>query len=97
MANRATKTEHAGAKKGRGAFWGRKREAKRASISSASADSTGRGRDALMFKASRAPLLSLERLLEAVRFDSFSIWFFILNSNFPSVLLRPMSRYGWAH
>ena len=31
MANRAKKTEHAGAKKGRGAFWGRKREAKRAS------------------------------------------------------------------
>src|SRR5256885_7641767 len=26
-----SKTEHAGAKKGRGAFWGRKREAKRAS------------------------------------------------------------------
>ncbi len=31
MANRARKTEHAGAKKGRGAFWGRKREAKHAS------------------------------------------------------------------
>ena len=31
MANRARKTEHAGAKKGRGAFWGRKGEAKRAS------------------------------------------------------------------
>ncbi len=31
MANRASKTEHAGAKKGRGAFWGPKREAKRAS------------------------------------------------------------------
>ena len=31
MANRAKKTEHAGPKKGRGAFWGRKGEAKKAS------------------------------------------------------------------
>ncbi len=31
MAYRVRKTEHAGAKKGRGAFWGRKHEAKRAS------------------------------------------------------------------
>ncbi len=31
MANRVKKTEHAGPKKGRGAFWGRKVEAKRAS------------------------------------------------------------------
>jgi len=31
MASRASKTEHRGAKKGRGAFWGPKREAKRTS------------------------------------------------------------------
>jgi len=31
MAERARKTEHAGAKRGRGAYWGRKAEAKRES------------------------------------------------------------------
>jgi len=31
MANVAKKTEHAGAKKGRGAYWGRKKEAKKES------------------------------------------------------------------
>ena len=31
MANRAQRTEHAGAKKGRGAYYGRKRDAKRES------------------------------------------------------------------
>lgn len=31
MAGRAHKTEHAGPKKGRGAYWGRKAEAKRES------------------------------------------------------------------
>jgi hypothetical protein len=31
MAGRAHKTEHAGAKRGRGAYWGRKTEAKRES------------------------------------------------------------------
>jgi hypothetical protein len=31
MAGRARKTEHAGAKRGRGAYWGRKAEAKRES------------------------------------------------------------------
>ena len=31
MANRARKTEHSGAKHGKGAYWGRKHEAKRES------------------------------------------------------------------
>lgn len=31
MANQAKKTEHSGPKKGRGAYWGRKKDAKRES------------------------------------------------------------------
>jgi len=33
LANQAQKTEHSGAKKGRGAYWGRKKDAKKESNS----------------------------------------------------------------